>query len=223
MQPYLPLKIPFSRDELLSPKFTPDRQGVNYYTQIYRFSSNRQHEMAIPGLHELKNQTEYREITDIISEPLAQWFHDNQLWGQGEDQGSLFVFYAEASGRPGPIHCDWGSVPNGPRSHWAMNWTLGATENHPMSWYEPKNPQVDETGFPVEAERMGGWSRIPMFAPDKVNKIASYTITEPTLVRTDIPHNAQNHSTSDRWCFSLRGRPASSWAEAVSWFEKFKA
>jgi hypothetical protein len=73
-----------------------------------------------------------------------------------------------------------------------------------MVWYEPKNSELIDGWWPADAVRASLSYPIPTFKRDTVNEIARYSIDEPTLIRTDIPHNAENYSEEPRWCFSIR-------------------
>lgn len=218
MTPFLPLALPIK--ELFNSKFTPDNRGQDYYAQIWRFHKPTADVEVIPGRHTLNDQqTLYCDPRDIISLEFYDLLASMDLID--DHTGAFFMFYHRPNGRPGPIHCDWGPDPSRPRNHWAINWCWALDHDQTMRWYEPVDPTVDSEGFPVTATRMNGWSRIPEYAPEAVREIAQTTIVEPTLVRTDIPHNAWNQSSHPRWAFSLRGRGTESWAAAVKAFQKY--
>ena len=65
-----------------------------------------------------------------------------------------------------------------------------------MKWYS--SDTVGETSVNKEGLRRTRWS-----ASDCVS-IEELTISVPTLVRTDIPHNVVNVSNEKRFCVSLR-------------------
>lgn len=214
LQPYQPLRLPFS--QLLNPDFQPDNQGQEYFTQIYRFGEpDPAVNMAIPGRHTVNNLTQWVDPRTIISTEFYEFLLDQSLLNSKNINGAFFMFFHRPEGRPGPIHCDWGPDPRMPRNHWAINWCWAEPGASHMMWYEPLRPDLDAEGFPVDAGRMNGWSKIPEFEPQYVREIARYSIVEPTLVRTDIPHNAHNTGTQTRWAFSLRGQRANSWEHAV--------
>lgn len=223
MLPYLHLDLPVT--SLLNPQWRPDNQGQDYWTMIYRFGQPREGEnTAIPGRHGVENTTQYiADPRELLSEELVDFMTDQGVITdhRGGYTGALFVFFHRPSGRPGPIHADWGPDPSKPRNHWAINWCEAAEQDQHMMWYEPLDPRLDEEGFPVTAGRMNGWSKIPEFPPEAVREIARTTITRPTLVRTDIPHNAHNSAKATRWAFSFRGRREPDWPSAYQRWQRF--
>jgi hypothetical protein len=58
------------------------------------------------------------------------------------------------------------------------------------------------------------------FKPSEVEEIERVSITDPCLVRTDIPHNIINTDPINfRWCLSIRGESIySSWEDALDMF-----
>lgn len=219
LEPFYKLNVP--QIPLLNPQFQADNLGQEYFTQIYRFADpSKFPNRAIPGKHTVNNETIFCAIEDVIDREFIRLLDDLSVLGQRDNRGSLFMFYHRPQGRPGPIHCDWGPQDRANfRQHWAINWTTCTNTDQTMSWYRPNDPRVNELGHPVDAGYMNAWSSIPEFEPQYVTKIAETSITTATLVRTDIPHNAQNHGQEVRWCFSLRGRMSASWEEAVAWFK----
>lgn len=76
-----------------------------------------------------------------------------------------------------------------------LNWIYGS-KNHVMKWYSPNT--FGETSVNKEGLRRTRWPNCDCVSIEEVS------ISVPTLVRTDIPHNVINLSDEKRFCVSLR-------------------
>lgn len=139
------------------------------------------------------------------------------------DFKNIWIFRAEHK-HPGNIHCDWAkhhTLVERDSNNYAINWTLGDSKNHSMIWYEPINPQIID-GWPVDAysPHPDQPHVSPTWTKDYVREIDRCTITGPTLVRTNIPHNGEHYDVSAvRWAFSLRPKlHTASWEKTVEYF-----
>lgn len=221
LKPYYKLNVPFPKEKFLADTFTlpntiydndnpylpPECDALGmpltcdkHNVWIHRFYDGVKGANVIP-------------VRDILSEDLIHFFES-----RGHNIGCIFIFHARPGMADGAIHADWGPIENGPRNNWAFNWTIGAKEDHYMIWYEPKSLELNSDGWPITANYAPISYPIPTWYRNKVNEIDRHNITGPTLVRTDIPHNAINRSTESRWCFSIRANPSNNWEQAVEWF-----
>jgi hypothetical protein len=222
LKPYYRLNIPFPKENFLAesfklPKTVYDHTNPyippdcdvhgrpltceNHNVWVHRFAGD------IPG-------TKNISVTDVFSNEFINFFEN-----RGHKIGAVFIFHARPGMSDGTIHADWGPIAGGPRNYWAVNWTMGAKEHHYMKWYEPRRSELDSKGWPIDAGLCLTSYPIPRWTQRNVVEIDRYNITEATLVRTDIPHNAVNTATEARWCFSIRANKSASWEEAVDWFK----
>lgn len=207
MKPYFKLKLPFGMDELLAPTFklpATEYDEINPYIPVEMDSVGNRINCATHNkwIHRFSGPApgqKHVPILDILHPTLVNFFRARRI-----DIGCIFIFYACPGSLPGGIHSDWGVETRGRTANFAINWTLGQPGKHDMVWYEPKNSELIDGWWPVDAVRASLSYPIPTFKKDTVNEIARYSIDEPTLIRTDIPHNAENYSDSPRWCFSIR-------------------
>lgn len=207
MKPYFKLKLPFGMDELLSPTFklpATEYDDINPYIPVEMDAVGNRINCATHNkwIHRFSGPapgTQHVPILDILHPTLVNFFKARNI-----DIGCIFIFYACPGSLPGGIHSDWGVETRGRTANFAINWTLGQPGKHDMVWYEPKNSELIDDWWPVDAVRASLSYPIPTFKKNTVNEIARYSIDEPTLIRTDIPHNAENYSDAPRWCFSIR-------------------
>lgn len=212
MKPYFKLNFPFPSNKLLAPTFNLPRteyDDVNPYIPVEKDVHGNALNCATHNkwIHRFNGPTsgqEYVPIHDVLSKELVDFMASLNI-----DIGCIFIFYACPGSEPGGIHADWGNVTQGKDANFAINWTIGGVnedgkEDHHMIWYKPRSDQLDEKGWPIDATPAALAYPIPTWRKNKVIEIARYSIVEPTLVRTDIPHNAENYSTTPRWCFSIR-------------------
>lgn len=160
-------------------------------------------------------------VTSILSLEAIEFFKSLRLHPQ-----TIWVFRANTA-HPGNIHCDWAkhhTVDQRDENNCAINWTLGESQNHAMVWYEPINSTVVD-GWPVDAFTPNPAQPhvSPVWYKEHVRVIDKCTITGPTLVRINIPHNGENYDPGNpRWCFSLRVRDVGkNWESSVDRFKDF--
>jgi hypothetical protein len=86
-----------------------------------------------------------------------------------------------------------------------------------MRWFEitsnePYKPSLTTSG-----------TDYMMYRDDQVNLVEEIKVPHNTLmlVRTDIPHQVTNYSTSKRYCLSVRGSPILKWEDAVEHFRPY--
>lgn len=207
MKPYFKLRLPLGQDQLLAPKFTlpkTEYDDVNPYIPVERDAAGRRlncstHNKWIHRFNGPSPGQTHVPILDILHPALVDFFRTRRL-----DIGCIFIFYACPGSLPGGIHSDWGVETRGQSANFAINWTMGQPDKHDMVWYEPVRKDLIDDWWPIDAVRASLSYPIPTFRRHTVNEIARYSINGPTLVRTDIPHNAENHSKEPRWCFSIR-------------------
>jgi hypothetical protein len=207
MKPYFKLKLPFDTNELLAPTFdlpTTEYDEVNPYIPVGTdaFGNSINCSTHNRWIHRFSGPTpgqSYVPILDILHPTLVNFFAD-----RGLNIGAIFIFYACPGSYPGGIHSDWGVETKGRIANFAINWTVGELGKHDMMWYEPNNKELIDGWWPIDAVRASLSYPIPTFKRDTVTEVARYSIDSPTLVRTDIPHNAENYSQTSRWCFSIR-------------------
>jgi hypothetical protein len=223
MKPYFKLKLPFDNSDLLSKSFIlpkTDYDDSNPYIPVEKDAFGNalncsSHNRWIHRFSGPAPGAEYVPIGDILNLKLVEFFKNRDL-----EIGCIFIFYACPGSQPGGIHSDWGNVTQGKNANFAINWTLGEPNKHCMKWYEPINSEVDQSGWPVDAELAALAYPIPTWKSKYVKEIDRNFLNGPTLVRTDIPHNAENYSSLPRWCFSIRTNYVpNSWQEVV---ERFK-
>jgi len=96
---------------------------------------------------------------------------------------------------------------------YALNYVWGDSESK-MRWFEitsnePYKPSLTTSG-----------TDYMMYRDDQVNLVEEIKVPHNTLmlVRTDIPHQVTNYSTSKRYCLSVRGSPILKWEDAVTHF-----
>lgn len=123
----------------------------------------------------------------------------------GEDGGEGTVAWFR--GEPNThmhIHTDGGAC-------WAINVVWGA-DNADMVWWQPKPGEQHHDRVSITGRSAPSWwesqcielDRFPMATP------------RAKLVRTDIPHSAENHSSTVRWACSVRDHHKKwTWEEAV--------
>lgn len=221
-KPYYKLNFPVPTDKLLSPTFTlPVTQfdTNNPYIPVEKDAFGNalncsSHNRWIHRFSGPLSGQQYVPILDILSTELVEYMES-----LGFDIGCIFIFYACPGSWPGGIHADWGNTTTGKDANFAINWTLGAPGGSSMIWYEPIDTTVDDSGWPINATPAALAYPIPTWNKKYVREIARYSINGPTLVRTDIPHNAVNYSKVPRWCFSIRTNwHINNWQEAVDKF-----
>ena len=99
---------------------------------------------------------------------------------------------------------------------YALNYVWGDSESK-MRWFEitsnePYKPSLTTSG-----------TDYMMYRDDQVNLVEEIKVPHNTLmlVRTDIPHQVTNYSTSKRYCLSVRGSPILKWEDAVEHFRPY--
>lgn len=222
MKPYFKIKIPIPKDQFLAKTFTlpkTEYDDNNPYIPVEKDSFGMPLNCSTHNkwIHRFggTSHTGYVPIHDILSEELVDWFASRNL-----KIGCIFIFHAAVGTPPGGIHADWGNITGGDMPTFAFNWTIGQRSRHLMKWYMPNNPNLDENGWPVDSEPAELAYPIPTWKKEFVTEIDSVSIDDPMIVRTDIPHNAENYGRESRWCFSLRTNYyPKNWEEVV---EKFK-
>ena len=134
---------------------------------------------------------DFLPIDELVKDDVPKFFEEKGLplkniyFMYGPAQESLVIHvdgFVEENGTFHGIYC-------------GLNWIYGST-NHVMKWYS--SDTVGETSINKEGLRRTRWS-----ISDCVS-IEELTISVPTLVRTDIPHNVVNFSNEKRFCVSLR-------------------
>lgn len=221
-KPYFKLNLPIPTDKLLAPTFKlPGTEyGVNNpYISVEKDVHGNALNCATHNkwIHRFNGPSpgqDHVPILDVLSKELVDF-----MTARGLDIGCIFIFYACPGSLPGGIHADWGNVTTGKDANFAINWTVGEPGGSSMIWYEPIDPAVDEKGWPVNAQPAALAYPIPTWKKKHVREIARYSIDDLTLVRTDIPHNAENYSETPRWCFSIRTNlTIKHWQEVIDKF-----
>jgi hypothetical protein len=223
MKPYFKLKFPFSVDEMLAPSFKLPRTEYdvdNPYIPVEKDSVGNRLNCATHNkwIHRFNGPapgSSLVPVLDILHPTFVNFFKERDI-----DLGCIFIFYACPGSLPGGIHSDWGATTHGRQANFAINWTIGEPGKHNMVWYEPKRKELKDGWWPIDAVKASLAYPIPTFHSRDVNEIARCCIDEPTLVRTDIPHNAENHSQEPRWCFSVRtNQQFRFWEDCVELFK----
>jgi hypothetical protein len=98
---------------------------------------------------------------------------------------------------------------------WAINFIINSS-HHEMIWYH-------ELSKPVKIlNKIGSY----YYHYDETNtkEIERFTITQPTLIRTDVPHNVINYDEKNfRYCISIRSKTSKlSWSEVYNIFLNFR-
>lgn len=221
MKCHFKIKIPLDTDKFLADQFVlPSTvyDHTNPYLPVERdaFGMPLNCSTHNKWIHRFSGagKTSLVPIHDILSPQLVDWFASRKL-----EIGCIFIFHAAACTPAGGIHADWGNITGGPMPTFAVNWTVGQKGQHLMKWYLPNNPAVDATGWPVDAAPARLAYPIPMWARMFVTEVDRVCIDDPMVVRTDIPHNAENNGTESRWCFSIRTNYSpTNWEEVVERF-----
>jgi hypothetical protein len=230
IQPYFKLNLPIATDKLLAPTFKLPRteyDDENPYIPVEKDVHGNALNCATHNkwIHRFNGPAvgqDHVPILDVLSKELVDLMSERNI-----DIGCIFIFYACPGSEPGGIHADWGNITQGMNANFAINWTIGGQDSdgkyhHHMIWYDPKNPERDEKGWPVDATPAALAYPIPTWRRNKVREISRYSIVDPTLVRTDIPHNAENYSNTPRWCFSIRTNlQLPDWESTVEVFKDF--
>jgi hypothetical protein len=223
MKPYYKLRFPFNETEMLATTFNlpkTEYDDTNPYIPVEKDAVGNRincstHNKWIHRFNGPATGTAYVPILDILHPTFVNFFKERDL-----DIGCIFIFYACPGSLPGGIHSDWGATTHGRSANFAINWTIGEKGKHDMIWYEPKRSDLVDGHWPIDAVRASLQYPIPTFHKNTVNEISRFTIDEPTLVRTDIPHNAENRSTEPRWCFSIRtNQQLRFWDECIMLFK----
>lgn len=108
------------------------------------------------------------------------------------------------------IHIDGGCP-------WAIN-VVWSTDDDDMVWWEPKPGEAAHGRTSITGRTAPSWWESQCIELDR------FKMCTPTakLVRTDIPHSAENHSKKLRWACSVRDHTKKlSWDEAVEYFSKW--
>jgi hypothetical protein len=140
----------------------------------------------------------------ILSPALISLLNERDI-----DVGTMWIFYFTENTHIGKIHCDWGL--NGEQrrqNNYAVNWTISPHKDHSMIWYEAIS----------EGELLNNCVTSPVWhSKNNVIEIDRATISDLTLVRTNIPHNAENYGKGVRWAFSLKPSTIySTWQDTLS-------
>jgi len=223
MRPYFKINLPLPTEQLLASTFIlpkTEYDDSNPYIPVEKDVHGNALNCATHNkwIHRFSGPAPgatHVPIGDVLNLELVDFFNKRDI-----NIGSIFIFYACPGSQPGGIHSDWGNVTQGKHANFAINWAVGEPGKHCMIWYELKNSAVDAKGWPVDAEPAALAYPIPTWKKRYVKEIDRCFLNDPTLIRTDIPHNAENYSTVPRWCFSLRTNYVPrSWEEVVDRFK----
>jgi len=138
------------------------------------------------------------------------------------------VIFQKLPGYTNPLHTDVVIKDNRWEiCHCAINWDLTGNESI-MEWYNTSEkeiwPAVEETSLPYRLSGIHyGHLGNRDTSKETMSLIDSTRIVNPTLVRTDIPHQIKNLDNRDRWSLSIRFVKNYSWEEALEIFKSIIA
>lgn len=145
-----------------------------------------------------------------------------ELFKQYNIEMSYAVLFCKKSQAINPIHSDIISTKAG-WEKWccAVNWNLTLADSI-MTWFETTEKEIYPYYFYNNSYYLSGihykFRDNKEVNSDKTKIIETQKISNPCLVRTDIPHQVKNLDTKDRWALSLRPKINYSWDKAVEIF-----
>lgn len=152
------------------------------------------------------------ELLNIINPEIVKWSNKNKL-----ELESMYIFLT----RPGlrtVIHTDSSNLNFNPV---VINWVKDSIPNSYTIWYKPK----DEYGTDLLNCVDSNYTNNPYYVKMddlKMEEIERHTVTGPTLIHVNAPHQAVNESDQQRWTVSLRFHNYfGEWSDIVEWFKPY--
>lgn len=152
-----------------------------------------------------------QELLDMLNPDIIKWTKKNNLKFE-----SLYLFLTMPNFRT-VIHTDSSQLGYNPI---VINWVKDSIPDSYTIWYKPR----DELGVELSECVDHQYNSIYYLKMDesKMVEVERHRITNPSLIRVDVPHQAVNESDQLRWTISLRFHNyIGEWANIVECFSPY--
>jgi hypothetical protein len=153
-----------------------------------------------------------KELLNIVNPDIAKWAKGNKLKLE-----SMYIFLTSPGFRT-VIHTDSASLNFNPV---VINWVKDAIPDSYTIWYKPKDEFGTDLINCIDSKYTNNIYYLKM-DDSKMEEVERHTLTGPTLICVNTPHQAVNESNQQRWTISLRfHNNFGEWSNIVEWFKPY--